>query len=125
MLKQRRWPFPSDTPLDRARTLARALWAALNTHNPEQAAQFLDAAGPEAVWLAPAHRAPGEGRWLTRDQVALLGGVQPPVVSNWGSRGLSRRGERRTLTRHPEGWHPDEVHEFLAWRDQPTPPLPQ
>lgn len=124
MLKPRKWPFGADTPTDRARTIARSCYTALRGANPGIADQILELARDygEDAWLAPSHAAPPDGRWLSRDDVARLAGVRPVVVSNWGSRGLTRRGETRRLTKHPEGWHPDEVHDFLAWRDQPPPP---
>lgn len=115
------WVYGPDTPTDRARTIARACWNALAASAPAIAEQIreLAAAHGEDAWLCPSSAPVGSGQWLTREQVARFGGVRADVVSNWSGRGLRKNGQHRRLTRHPEGYHPDEVTEFLAWRDSP------
>lgn len=115
--KPGRWPIPTDTSTDRARTLASALYAALVAANPEAAAEIKDRAhGFGETWLGPQGTA-AEGPWLTREEVAALAGVRPTSVSNWTSRGTPY-GQ---LTRHPDGYAEREVLAFLGARRTRTP----
>lgn len=111
--KPGRWPIPTDTSTDRARTLANALYAALVAADPEAAAEIKDRAhGFGETWLGPQGTA-AEGPWLTREEVARLAKVSPDTVSQWTS--------RRKLTRHPGGYAEREVLDFLAARRTRTP----
>lgn len=133
MIKQRRstWPLElgPDTALARARVISRgwrdvAIQLASTPHAPEEAQRLVAAVEAmcirvgEGGWQIPSP-APIAGAWRTREDVALLGGVRPTVVGDWTSRGLLDRqtGEWRKLTRHPEGYHPDETDQYLAWRE--------
>lgn len=133
MIRQRRrstWPpeLGPDTALDRARVISRgwrdlAITLAATPHTPEEAQRMVAAVEAlcirvgEGGWQIPAP-APAKGAWMSREDVALLGGVRTSVVGDWSSRGLLDRttGEWRKLTRHPEGYHPDEVDAYLEWR---------
>lgn len=123
-MRARRSPWPAsmgpNTAHDRARTVARAAYALARKHAPAGDLATFEAmcrAVGEAGWLLPSAATRDDTAWLTRDDVASRGGVRPDVVSGWAGRGLTRQGETRHLSRHPEGYHPDEVTDFLRWRD--------
>lgn len=101
-----RWPIPHDKPVDRARTLAGALLAALQKADPDAAADIMERAHRYGeTWLGAAATT-AQGPWLTRAQVAELAGVEPDTVSQWTTRGK--------LTRHPNGYAEREVMDLLA-----------
>lgn len=115
------WPFPNDTPADRARTIANQLLADLAESDPaaaEKRRTQVHALGETWLGAAPAQTA---GEWLTREEVAELAGVGVRAVSNWTHRGS--RG--RHLTRHPQGYSEREVHDFLAALRDPQTDTPE
>lgn len=114
-----RWPFPNDTPADRARTIANQLLRDLAQLDPDAAEQLRGQAHALGeTWLGAAPQLT-DGGWLTRQDVADLAGVDPRTVSWWTNRG-TRAG---FLTRHPEGYSEREVHDYLtALRDAPHAP---
>lgn len=132
MLRARRQPWPRElgpnTPVDRARTVARACWHALVAADPDtaEAIRAMAARFGEDVWLTPSPELAAPGERLTREQVAVRAGVTPPVVTMWGSRGIRRGGRTLRLVRHPDGrYDPDEVAAFLLERDRTDVPAPR
>lgn len=135
-MKPRARPWPRElgpnTPVDRARTIARACWHALTDptlHGPTvaEAIRTMAALYGEDLWLTPQPvTADSVGARPTREQVAHQAGVSPKTVTMWGSRGILRGGVTHRLVRHPDGrYHPDEVTGFLTARDnQPMEILP-
>ncbi|MBP2341103.1 hypothetical protein JOF41_007357 [Saccharothrix coeruleofusca] len=92
MIKPRRspWPYPGDTPLDRARRVATTYRAALTQLDPERAAAIdREMTRLGEPWVAPQplvfdldapHR--------PRDLAELLGGgLTPELVRQWRARG--------------------------------------
>lgn len=116
------WPFGPDTALDRARTIARHALDLLDVANPPVAADLREMAVRfgEGYWLsAPAGPGPSPGELLTTAQVAALARVEESAVSKWSTRGIVRGGVRHALARHPGGYLPADVDEFLLLRDTP------
>lgn len=137
------WPHPwpvelgPNTPVHRARTYARAAVTALldpSVPGPVAAEAILTLARNvgDVQWLQPPPpgTGPAPGERLTRDQLAGIAEVRTDAVRLWGSRGLSRGGERRHLRADPvdQTYDPDEAAAFLRWRDtterQETTPCP-
>jgi hypothetical protein len=107
------------TALDRARTIARALYD--SRHSVEQ----IEAVAAMArrlgeTWLTAHRDASHPDDLMTAEQVAEIAGVQRGTVYVWSSRGIAGRdGRRLKLRRLPGGYHPDDVEAFLAERDTP------
>lgn len=121
-MSRSRWFFPGDTQLDRARTVARACWKALHTVDPRGAAALAATfAGAGETWLTGRRDTTSPAGWLTREQVAELGDVQPNAVTMWASRGIRRGGIDVKLTRYPEGYDEAEVMDFIALTRTPAP----
>jgi len=83
------WPWPADTPLDRARRVAAAYRAALETASPEECAS-LDAwaRAHGQGWVAPSPWPYGDEDLLTPRQVAEACHVELRTVYRWHQRGL-------------------------------------
>ncbi len=95
------------TILDRDRYIGRGYRDALLRVAPQLCA-VLDAHAQKifgVTWMLD-QTEPGDDTWLTRAEVAALGGVKPDTVTKWTKRGL--------LPRHPEGYHSKQVKAFLA-----------
>lgn len=121
MLKQRRrpWPIPTDTALDRSRTLARALLVALQKVDPDSAEKIVRQAETFGeMWLVPQLDTVGGERRLTVAEAAALVGRQPVTIRTWISRG-TRHGR---LTRHPDGIDERELLNLDAAMKRGTPP---
>jgi hypothetical protein len=101
------------TQLDEARTIARGLLRLVEQLSAQHAERVTRACTDQGItWLAPRMDLLDD-EWLTRDQVAELGGVTAQAVSQWCSRGIPRGGQMVKLTRHPEGYSKREVMDFL------------
>lgn len=83
------WPWPGDTPLDRARRVARTYRDALRRTDRELCAQ-LDQRTRDLgqQWIAPTTLAYDLDDQLTADEVAELCQVKPDTVRVWRYRGL-------------------------------------
>jgi hypothetical protein len=112
------WPaaLGADTPTDRARTIAKACWNALYSPDPVAAAEAIRemCAALREDWLTATVDTLDPDAYWTRAQVAQVAGVDPDTVTTWTTRGFA--GVR--LIRHPHGYDPDEVRNFLRHRDR-------
>ena len=84
-----KWPRPADSPLDRARSIARSYRDALLKVDPSRCYQ-LDA---EAERRGQGWVAPQQAQWelddlLTADELVDCCCIQPRTIDTWISRGL-------------------------------------
>ena len=83
------WPWPGDSPLDRARRVARTYRDALERVDPELCQQ-LDKRARELgqTWVQPRPLAHDHDDLLTAREVADMCDVMPNTVRQWKRRGL-------------------------------------
>ena len=83
------WPWPADTPLDRARRIAQSYRDALFAHKPAEC-EHLDRKAAELGqgWIIPQVLVHSADDQLNTEQVAEFCNVQPRTVDAWRSRGL-------------------------------------
>lgn len=83
------WPWPGDSPLDRARRVARTYRDTLNRVAPDACAQ-LDARAAELgqSWITPKPLAHEHEDLLTANEVADMCDVKPATIRQWRRRGL-------------------------------------
>lgn len=83
------WPWPGDSPLDRARRVARTYRDALQRADP-RACDQLDARCRELGqnWTVPKPMTFGTDDLLDLDEVADMCDVKPDTVRQWRRRGL-------------------------------------
>jgi hypothetical protein len=90
VMKQRKWPVPGDTPLDRARRIATTYRNALTQHDPHQAA-ILDKRFTELgeAWVVPQPAALDLDAYLGAAAMSeyLGGDPQPGTIRQWAQRG--------------------------------------
>jgi hypothetical protein len=107
-----RWPWPTDSALERRERIARSYRQALLDVAPEICFQ-LDAQATRLGhgWVAPQPANYEEDDLLTLELVADYGSVQPRTVDLWVSKGLK-------VTSTPDGnrYRFGDVQEFLAAR---------
>ena len=83
------WPWPGDTPLDRARRVARTYRDNLNNLDPALCAQLDQRCRDLGQgWIEPQALAHGPDDLLTAEEVADMCNVQPSTVRQWKHRGL-------------------------------------
>jgi hypothetical protein len=83
------WPWPADTPLDRARRIASEFRDALSTRDPEEAARMEDrAVALGQGWIKPKVVQFEDDELLTFQEAADYCSVRPRTVDMWRSRGL-------------------------------------
>jgi hypothetical protein len=84
------WPWPADTPTERARRVARAYRDAYLAVAPEPCRdldQRVQALGQP--WIVPAVAQFTDDDLLTVDELADFCGVRPGTIDQWRARGLS------------------------------------
>ncbi|MFC5993536.1 helix-turn-helix domain-containing protein [Pseudonocardia hispaniensis] len=112
MIKQRRWPWPADTELERARRVARDYRDALRAVRPDLAdhldAQF-QAVGQGWVNAEPAALDPDE--LLTAEQAAELAQVAVRTITTW----RLERTPPLPSVRTPDGIR-IRVGDLIAWQ---------
>uniref|UniRef100_UPI003F49A447 helix-turn-helix domain-containing protein n=1 Tax=Pseudonocardia sp. CA-138482 TaxID=3240023 RepID=UPI003F49A447 len=118
MIKPRlpRWPAEipgGGTALDRARTIACALY---NARHREQEMEAIVAFARNVgeLWLFP-HPMTNHSDLMTRDEAAALAGVQRRTIDQWVQRGH--------IHHHPGGYSEREILDYLQKR-RDTPPEP-
>lgn len=118
----RKWPFPQDTALDRARALARTFHAALHSVDPAKAGELEELAREFGeAWVATCEVVEEPDGLMRGAELARYLGVGEGVVRNMASRGVGpgvKRGAGRKLTRYPGGFDPREARELLAWAER-------
>lgn len=120
MMKARKWPIPTDSALDRSRTLARALLTALEKTDPATAKAIVDQAHAFGeAWLTPNVDVAGGERRLTVAEAAALVGRRPNTICQWISRG-TRHGR---LVRYPDGIDERELLDLDAAMRRGAPTL--
>ncbi|MBF6459817.1 hypothetical protein IU433_12295 [Nocardia puris] len=90
------WPFPADTPLERARRIAASYRTALASVAPELCTQLdAKAVALGQTWVRPIETEVVDlDQMLTAEQVGELLCVAPRTVRMWGYRGhIERLGE--------------------------------
>ncbi|HEY3482628.1 MAG TPA: hypothetical protein VGL02_27395 [Streptomyces sp.] len=86
MIKPRRsqWPNPGDTPLDRARAIARDLHRRLARHDPAEAAHYAQAlADLGETWLTPQPVLYNDHDWITLDDAATYTNGTRDMIYKW------------------------------------------
>lgn len=94
-MKRDPWPFPADTPLERARRIARSYRNALLNTDPDECRRLDDKATELGqAWVRPLPVDPENlDALLTADQIGELFTIDPRTVRMWGYRGrLEVRG---------------------------------
>ncbi|WP_072814293.1 helix-turn-helix domain-containing protein [Rhodococcus zopfii] len=82
------WPWPADTPLDRARRIAQSYREALAAIAPDRCAQLDDRAREYGQdWVTPQLVTFGMDDLLTAIEAAELAGVTAQVIYQWAYRG--------------------------------------
>jgi hypothetical protein len=83
------WPWPGDSPLDRARRVARSYRDALKHAAPDVCTE-LDRRSCELgqTWVVPKPLTYGQDDQLTAEEVADMCDVRPDTVRQWRKRGL-------------------------------------
>lgn len=83
------WPWPGDTPVERARRIARSYRDALLAAEPDTCTA-LDARAARLGqgWITPKPLAYHDDDLLTAPEVATMCDVQPGTVDQWRKRGL-------------------------------------
>lgn len=96
---RQQWPYPGDTPLQRARRWAQAYRQHLRTANPELCAALDDAARAYGdTWLVETLVTVNDDDLLTTAEAAELVGVDIETIRQWRKRGYkSRSGDRQYL----------------------------
>ncbi|GAA1962044.1 helix-turn-helix domain-containing protein [Amycolatopsis minnesotensis] len=83
------WPWPGDSPLDRARRVARTYREALLRDAPETCAELDDRCRELGQsWVVPKPLTFGQDDLLDADEVADMCDVRPGTVRQWRRRGL-------------------------------------
>ncbi len=83
------WPWPADTPLDRARRLAGSYRSALGGADPLACARLDEwAVAHGQGWVVPASWPYGDDELITCQQVADLCHIELTTVYRWHQRGL-------------------------------------
>jgi len=83
------WPWPADTPTERARRVARAYRDAYALVAPERCRELDQRVqGLGQVWIVPAVAQYTDNDLLTVDEIADFCGVQPGTIDQWRARGL-------------------------------------
>jgi hypothetical protein len=83
------WPWPADTPLDRARRVATAAHAALQDADPAAAARLAAWAVEHGQgWLVPTPWPYDDDELITCEQVADACHIEVRTVYRWHQRGL-------------------------------------
>ncbi|MFD6069395.1 MerR family transcriptional regulator [Amycolatopsis lurida] len=84
------WPWPGDTPLDRARRIARTYREALMIAAPDTCVD-LDARCRDLgqTWVVPKPLSFGPDDLLDAKEVADMCNVQPSTIRQWRRRGLA------------------------------------
>jgi hypothetical protein len=126
------WPFPQDTALDRARSIARSAIRALREVADDRADE-LEATAERfgESWVRPRPEPAGPEGLLSEAQLAARLGVRRSTVRNWVDRGVgpgASSGQGRKLTRYPGGFDPREADELRAYQrgyGQLAPPAPE
>lgn len=104
------WPWPADTPTERARRVAWSYRQELAGIAPDRCAK-LDARTQELgqAWIVPQLAVYTPDDQLTTDEVAEFCGVQPATVDTWTRRGLPHHqdpdGHRRFVMRDVLDYH--------------------
>jgi excisionase family DNA binding protein len=108
------WPYPGDSPTARARRVAHAYRARLQSIAPDQsdALDHLFTSMGE-IWVAPRVITVQVDEWLTPEQAADLGGVGVATLRAWRSRG------RLTGVRTPGGEWRYRAGDILALITKP------
>jgi alkylhydroperoxidase/carboxymuconolactone decarboxylase family protein YurZ len=99
----RRWPWPADTPTDRARRVAQSYRQALQRVAPATTAALdreFSALGE--TWVAPLLASVNLDEWVTIPTAAEYVGLTPAAVYKWVYRGRleGRMGTDRRLRVH-------------------------
>lgn len=117
-------PFPGGgTQVDQARTIARDLYRHLAVVDPHTAKLLADRYAEFGIaWLTARRDLTDGSGWVTREQAAAILGVSPQAVTNYSGRGIRRGGIVVKLTRYPEGYDEQEVHDFGELRDRSPAP---
>jgi hypothetical protein len=89
VIKPRRpqWPNPADTPLDRARSVARTILAELAKLDPDHAtrvAEGINALGEQ--WLIPQPGPYRPDEWVTLEEAAQYTGGTRDMIYKWATR---------------------------------------
>ena len=79
------WPWPGDTPCERARRVANSLLALLP--EPDRAAAILQARAVGETWLGPDLLRWDVNDLVTTNQAAEILHVNPSTIRKWHSRG--------------------------------------
>lgn len=104
-----RWPYPGDSPLARARRLAGAYRAALQTANPAACTDLDNLAQRWGeTWLAPTPARHNLDDWLSPADAADLAAVTTNTLRQWRHRG------RLTGRQQPDGTWQYQGREILA-----------
>lgn len=83
------WPWPADTPTERARRVARSYRDALQRHAPEECEQLDERTRKLGQgWIIPAILTVDPDDLLTRFQAGDYCGVRAKTISEWRQRGL-------------------------------------
>lgn len=87
-MKRDPWPFPADTPLERARRIAHSYRSALLNTDPEECRRLDDKAAELGQgWIRPLQVDPDNlEALLTADQIGELFTIDPRTVRMWGYR---------------------------------------
>lgn len=107
------WPFPADTALDRARSIARSYREALRTADPGLCAALDHAARKYGeIWLLEKPITKFEDELHSAEEVAERVGVKPNTVRVWAK----RQHINRYVTSSGGRYDLREVWEYLAQR---------
>lgn len=106
------WPWPADTPLDRARRVAQAYRHALNAAADEACAQLdKQMITLRQTWVVPSANVYEPDDLLTAELAADAANVEPRTIYAWRSSGLK-------VTSTPDGprYRFGDLQEFRAER---------
>lgn len=107
------WPFPADTVLDRARSIARSYRHALRTADPDLCTALDNAACKYGeTWLLEKPITKPEDELHSAEEVAEIVGVKPNTVRVWAK----RQHINRYVTSSGGRYNLHEVREYLAQR---------
>lgn len=128
MIRDRsRWPYPGDTPLDRARRVATTYRAALAQLNPQRAAE-IDAEMTRLgePWIAPQPDTLNlDDEYSPRDLSEHLGGVPTEAtIRQWRTRGWlpDRRDDNKRPVNTPREVLDRQAEQRLARAERATRP---
>lgn len=84
MIKQRKWPNPADTPLDRARTIARDALTLLARHHPDEANRFrTHVENLGETWITPQPALYDLDDWITLEEAAAHTNGTRDMIYKW------------------------------------------